>query len=122
MVGAHLGIETIQIGLERAEVGNSLAVALHICGATGGERSESQQRLDIAPHPGMVSCAGEVEAEALHGPQHQEIQLASPDLGKIRLDGTAGELMSEGECIVLELEHPGSLALGHSPIRRPDDG
>jgi hypothetical protein len=70
----------------------------------------------------MVSCAGEVVAETLDRPQNQEIQLPSPDLGKLRLDGTTGELMSEGEGIVLKLEHPGSLALGHRSVRLPDDG
>ncbi len=121
MVGAHLRFQLVEVRLEGSQVSDRLAVALHRRGAPGSEGGQTHQSIDIATDPGVVGRPRHVVAEVLHRPKHLEIYLPSPDLGKVGLDRATGELVTEGECVLLEHHHPGRLRLTGGLFRGPEN-
>jgi hypothetical protein len=60
----------------------------------------------------VVGGTGDVQPELLDGGEHGEVQLAPPDLGQIGLDCPSGQLVAEGEEVILQLENTGRLTFG----------
>ena len=54
MVGAHLGLQLVEVRLEGSQMSDRLAVALHGRGAPGGKGGQTHESIDITTDPGVV--------------------------------------------------------------------